>query len=96
MLVRPFTNGCNPPSSRCEPAETTSLTLDGGSARTFSAPGPIEFSDLSAGTHVLRNVSGHYGGPVTCGFWFDNDDQEISVVLEAGQSVVVPLHFECY
>lgn len=96
VLVRPYANGCIPPFSFCEPANTTSLTLDGGSARTFSAPGPIEFSNVAAGAHVLRNVSGHYGGPVICGFWFDDDDQELPVVLEAGKSVVVSLHFECF
>jgi hypothetical protein len=96
VQVLPYGNGCVPAWRFCEPASATTITLDGVAGRTFSSPGPIEFSGVAAGTHVLQNISGYYGGPVICGFWFDNSEQQITVVLEEGRAITVPLHFECF
>ena len=96
VLVLPYENGCRPAYWFCEPARSTSISLDSASARTFSAAGPVEFSGLAAGKHVVRNISGYFGGPVVCGFWFADASDEITVVLEEGKSLTVPLHFECF
>lgn len=96
VVVLPFGNGCMPAATLCAAAGTTSLTMDGGAPHTFSAAGPIDFPDLAPGKHVLRNISGHYGGPVICGFWFEDESQEITLVLEKGSRITVSLHFECF
>ena len=95
VLVLPYENGCAG-ARYCASARVTSLTLDGGAPLTFSAPGPLQFPGIAPGRHVLRNISGHFGGPVICGFWFEDGSQEITLALQERTAVTVQLHFECY
>ena len=97
--VLPFQNGCSPPLGFCEPRLPESLILDETQALSFSAPGLIVFPGVPDGVHTIKVANGDYGGPVICGFWFDDDHgggQEATVMVKDGESAPLKLHFECF
>jgi hypothetical protein len=96
--VRAFSNGCTGnAASLCNPRTPDSISLDGTRVEWFATSGWLVWTDVPDGSHTLKILGGHYGGPVICGFWFDaNDDQTLQLTVQHGSAPSVSVRFECF
>jgi hypothetical protein len=83
----------------CVPQLPERVSLDGTRVRSFDNSGVLRWEGVADGVHTLRILSGDYGGPVICGFWFNLASNEwkqtTEIVVENGQSTPVTIRFDC-
>jgi hypothetical protein len=97
VQVMPFANGCNPASDFCEPRLPETLGLDDTRSVSFKAAGPVLLGTVADGPHTLKILNGHYGGPVSCGFWFESTGtQQWSFVVTDGRVPPQSVYFACF